>query len=68
MGTVGSCIMWWKMRNTRLPMKLVLNTRSLKMMISEMKNGDPYPIEDWQKTAADYAMYMPNDQKKCESK
>ena len=33
------------------------------MVISEMKNGDPYPLEDWQKTAADYAMYMPNDQK-----
>ncbi|MCD4710041.1 MAG: DUF1080 domain-containing protein [Bacteroidales bacterium] len=27
------------------------------------ENGDPYPIEDWQKTAADYAMYVPNDQK-----
>jgi hypothetical protein len=27
------------------------------------ENGDPYPIEDWQKTAADYAMYEANDQK-----
>lgn len=27
------------------------------------ENGDPYPIEDWQKTAADYAMYVANDQK-----
>jgi hypothetical protein len=27
------------------------------------ENGDPYPLEEWQKTAADYAMYLPNDQK-----
>ncbi len=27
------------------------------------ENGDPYPLEDWQKTAADYAMYVANDQK-----
>ncbi len=27
-------------------------------------HGEPYPLEDWQKTAADYAMYVPNDQKK----
>ncbi len=27
-------------------------------------NGDPYPLEHYQKTAADYAMYVPNDQKK----
>ena len=27
------------------------------------EDGDPYPLEDWQKTAADYAMYLPNDQK-----
>jgi len=25
--------------------------------------GNPYPLEDWQKTAADYAMYVANDQK-----
>lgn len=27
------------------------------------ENGDPYPLEEWQKTAADYAMYLPNDEK-----
>jgi len=27
------------------------------------ENGDPYPLEDWQKTASDYAMYVANDQK-----
>ena len=27
------------------------------------ENGEPYPLEEWQKTAADYAMYLPNDQK-----
>ena len=27
------------------------------------EEGNPYPIEDWQKTAADYAMYVANDQK-----
>ena len=27
------------------------------------ENGDPYPLEDWQKTAADYAMYVASDQK-----
>lgn len=27
------------------------------------ENGDPYPLEEWQKTAADYAMYTPNDLK-----
>ncbi len=27
------------------------------------EDGQPYPIEDWQKTAADYAMYVANDQK-----
>ncbi len=26
--------------------------------------GNPYPLEEWQMTAADYAMYIPNDQKK----
>ncbi|MEN8156972.1 MAG: DUF1080 domain-containing protein [Bacteroidota bacterium] len=26
-------------------------------------HGEPYPLEEWQKTAADYAMYLPNDQK-----
>ncbi len=26
-------------------------------------HGEPYPLEDWQKTAADYAMYVANDQK-----
>jgi hypothetical protein len=28
------------------------------------EDGNPYPLEEWQKTAADYAMYVPNDQKK----
>ena len=28
------------------------------------EDGNPYPIEDWQSTAADYAMYVANDQKK----
>lgn len=28
------------------------------------ENGNPYPLEDWQTTAADYAMYVANDQKK----
>lgn len=27
------------------------------------EEGNPYPLEEWQKTAADYAMYLPNDQK-----
>jgi len=27
------------------------------------ENGNPYPLEEWQKTAADYAMYLPSDQK-----
>ncbi len=27
-------------------------------------DGSQYALEDWQKTAADYAMYLPNDQKK----
>jgi len=27
------------------------------------ENGEPYPLEEWQKTAADYAMYLTNDQK-----
>ncbi|MEZ5072616.1 MAG: DUF1080 domain-containing protein [Bacteroidales bacterium] len=27
------------------------------------ENGEPYALEEWQKTAADYAMYLPNDQK-----
>jgi hypothetical protein len=27
------------------------------------EDGSPYPLEEWQKTAADYAMYVPNDQK-----
>ena len=27
------------------------------------EHGEPYPLEDWQKTAADYAMYVANDQK-----
>ena len=27
------------------------------------EEGNPYPLEEWQKTAADYAMYIPNDQK-----
>ena len=26
-------------------------------------NGEPYPLEDWQMTAADYAMYVPNGEK-----
>jgi hypothetical protein len=28
------------------------------------EDGSLYPLEEWQKTAADYAMYVPNDQKK----
>jgi hypothetical protein len=24
------------------------------------ENGDPYPLEEWQKTACDYAMYLPD--------
>lgn len=27
-------------------------------------DGSQYPLEEWQKTAADYAMYLPNDKKK----
>ena len=27
-------------------------------------DGTKYPLEDWQKTAADYAMYLPNENKK----
>lgn len=27
------------------------------------ENGEPYPLEPWQETAADYAMYIANDQK-----
>jgi len=27
------------------------------------EEGNPYPLEDWQKTAADYAMYLANEQK-----
>ena len=27
------------------------------------ENGDPYPLENWQKTASDYAMYEANDLK-----
>ena len=27
-------------------------------------DGSQYPLEDWQKTAADYAMYLPNENKK----
>lgn len=27
------------------------------------EEGNPYPLEEWQKTAADYAMYVANDQK-----
>lgn len=27
------------------------------------ENGEDYPLEPWQETAADYAMYMANDQK-----
>ncbi len=26
--------------------------------------GNPYPLEEWQKTAADYAMYLPDEEKK----
>ena len=26
--------------------------------------GNPYPLEEWQKTAADYAMYVPDEDKK----
>lgn len=28
------------------------------------EHGAPYPLEEWQKTAADYAMYLPGDNKK----
>ncbi len=28
------------------------------------EHGNPYPLEEWQTTAADYAMYEANDQKK----
>jgi hypothetical protein len=28
------------------------------------ENGDPYPLEEWQKTACDYAMYLPDSQLK----
>jgi len=27
------------------------------------EDGEPYPLEDWQETGADYAMYVANDQK-----
>jgi len=27
------------------------------------EEGNPYPLEEWQKTGADYAMYVANDQK-----
>jgi len=27
------------------------------------EHGEPYPLEEWQKTAADYAMYLPADNK-----
>lgn len=27
------------------------------------ENGEPYPLEPWQETGADYAMYVANDQK-----
>ena len=27
------------------------------------EHGEPYPLEDWQMTAADYAMYVANDEK-----
>jgi len=27
------------------------------------EHGNPYPLESWQETAADYAMYVPNDLK-----
>jgi hypothetical protein len=27
------------------------------------EHGNPYPLEDWQKTAADYAMYVTSDKK-----
>ena len=27
-------------------------------------DGSQYPLEEWQKTAADYAMYLPNEKKK----
>jgi len=27
------------------------------------EHGEPYPLEDWQETAANYAMYVANDQK-----
>ena len=28
-----------------------------------LENGQPYPLEEWQKTAADYAMYLPGEGK-----
>ena len=28
------------------------------------EEGNPYPLEEWQKTGADYAMYLASDQKK----
>jgi len=28
-----------------------------------LDNGEPYPLEEWQKTAADYAMYVASDEK-----
>ncbi len=28
-----------------------------------LDHGEPYPLEDWQMTAADYAMYVANDEK-----
>jgi hypothetical protein len=27
------------------------------------ENGEPYPLEDWQKTASDYAMYVASEEK-----
>ena len=32
------------------------------------ENGEPYPLEKWQETAADYAMYVASDQKQLNTR
>lgn len=60
--------MCWRVRNTKPPYETGPEYQIIEDGDFRDENGEPYPLEKWQETAADYAMYVASDRKQINTR